>query len=177
MARWHRFLLAALAAGASAAAAAKTPPAGSPLVGALEACRTITADAQRLACYDRASAALVEATAKGDVQVVDRSQLREARRSLFGFSMPKLPFFTGDRSVEDDKDELETTITWVKAVPYGRFQFGIAEGNAVWETLETPPSSFSDPRKGQPVVIKRGPLGSYFVRVNGQRGVKGKRVG
>ena len=167
--------LVALAA-MSGAASAKTPPPRSPLVAALEACRSIADGTQRLACFDRASGALIAATATGEVTVVDRADMRKARRSLFGFSVPKLPFFGGDRSAEDDKDELETTITAVRAVGNGRFQIRIAEGNALWETLESY-MSFSDPRKGQKVVIKRGPLGSYFVRINNQRGVKGKRVG
>ena len=126
-------------------------------------------------CFDRTSGALVDAARKGDVQVVDRAQMREARRSLFGFSMPKLPFFSGDRSVEDDQDELATTITSVRAIGHGRFRIAIAQGNAVWETLESP-MSLSDPKRGQKIVIKRGTLGSYILRIDGQRGVKGKRV-
>lgn len=174
--RISNLLAVAVLAALAGVASAKTPPPRSPLVAALEACRAIADAGQRLACFDRASGALIAATTKGDVTVVDRADMRKARRSLFGFSVPKLPFFGGDRSAEDDKDELETTITAVRPIGNGRFLIRIAEGNALWETVETY-MSFSDPRKGQKVVIKRGPLGSYFVRINNQRGVKGKRVG
>lgn len=159
------------------AIAAKTQKAPtSPFVAALDACRQITDGAQRLACFDRSSAALVGAAASGEVSVVDRAQLSQARRALFGFSMPKLPFFAGDRSGEGDRGELDSTITSARSIGNGRFQIHIADGGAIWETTETY-LSLSDPRKGQKIQIKRGPLGSYFLRIDGQRGVKGRRVG
>ena len=34
-----------------------------------------------------------------------------------------------------------------------------------------------DPRAGDKIVIKRGPLGSYLLRIGSNRAVKGKRVG
>ena len=166
----------ALAQSASAQRAPKTPRAISPLVRALEQCRQIADPAQRLACYDRTGPALVDASKKGDVTVVDRGQLREARRSLFGFSMPKLPFFAGDDSAADVPDKLETTITRVHDFQNGRYQFVVAEGNATWETTEDS-IGLRTPRVGQRVTIRRGPLGSYFIRIDGGRSVKGRRVG
>lgn len=147
----------------------------SPLVGALDACRKIADGAERLACFDKASAALVGATATGEVSVVDRKELRQARRALFGFAMPKLPFFAGDRSAEDEKDEIDSTVKSAKQIGYERYQIILADG-AIWETSQTS-LSFSAPRKGQKVHIKRGPLGSYFIEVDGQVAVKGRRVG
>ena len=165
----------ALALGGAAPASAKDEP-KSPLIGALAQCRAMTDPAQRLACFDQTSGALIAATESGAVSVVDRGQLRQARRSLFGFAMPRLPFFSGDKSAEDDKGELDSTIIWWRAIGHGRYQLRIADGNAMWETLETSISQ-TDPRKGQKIVIKRGPLGSYILRLEGQRGVKGKRIG
>ena len=34
-----------------------------------------------------------------------------------------------------------------------------------------------EPRRGDTVVIKRGSLGSYLMKIDGQRGLKAKRVG
>ena len=153
----------------------KAPAATSPLIGALDACRQITDGAQRLACFDKSSAALVGAAASGEVSVVDRGQLRQARRALFGFSMPRLPFFAGDRSAEDDKGELDSTIKSARAIGYERFQIVLADG-AVWETSQTY-LNFSEPRKGQKIHIKRAPLGAYFLEIDGQVAVKGRRVG
>jgi hypothetical protein len=165
--------IAAIAAGPSVAA--KTPPAPSPLVNAIEACRQIADPTQRLACYDRAAPALVDAARSGEIRVVDRGQVRQVRRSLFGYSMPKLPFFSGDDSA-DTGDELQTTIKSVRDIGYGKYRIVLTEGDAVWETTEAS-ISLSEPKPGQKITIKRGPMGSYFVRINGQRSVKGRRVG
>ncbi|WP_309662365.1 hypothetical protein [Sphingomonas sp.] len=168
--------IAAIAALGAVSAAAKAPPPQSPLVTALDQCRTISDPTQRLACFDKTSATLVAAARSGQVSVVDRGELRQARRSLFGFSMPKLPFFAGDESANDVADEIETTIKAAGSIGYGKFRIILTEGNAVWETTETS-ISLRDPKSGQKISIKRGPMGSYFVRINGQRGVKGRRVG
>lgn len=156
-------------------AAAKTPPAPSPLVSAIDKCRQIKDPTQRLACYDAAASALVQATTTGQVSVVDRKELRQARRSLFGFTMPKLPFFSGDTTADEAMNKLDSTITKVTPLNNGHFRIVIADGNAVWETTETN-VSFWEPKPGQKIEILRGPLGSYFLRINGQNGVRGHRI-
>ena len=161
---------------AQSAPAAKTPRQTSPLVNALDQCRQIADSAQRLACYDRAAPALVNATRAGDVTMVDRSQLRQARRSLFGFNMPKLPFFAGDDSAADMPGELETTIKSVSEFGYNRYRIVLTEGDAVWETTEES-VGLRQPRAGQKISIRRGPLGSYFLSINKGRSVKARRVG
>lgn len=146
------------------------------LVGALQACRAIAYPAQRLACYDKEAGALLAATQKGDVAVVDKSEVRQARKSLFGFAMPKIPFFSGDDTADVVSDTLESTVKQSSGIGYGKFRITIAESNAVWETTESY-STMKEPRAGDKVVIKRGPLGSYMLRIGNNRGVKGKRVG
>ncbi len=160
----------------SAAAVAKDPPKQSPLVNQLQACRAIADPAERLACYDKQAGALLDATSKGDVAIVDKSEVRQARKSLFGFAMPKIPFFSGDDSADAVSDTLESTVKSASAIGYGKYRVVIAEGNAVWETTESY-GTMRDPRAGDKIVIKRGPLGSYLLRIGSNRGVKGKRVG
>lgn len=148
----------------------------SPLVSALAQCRAIADPTARLTCFDGASARLIGAASTGEVTVVDRTEMRAVRRSLFGYSMPKLPLFGGDTSGEGDQDTLETTVTDARALGVGgHILFKVSDGGATWETLETY-INWDPPHKGSKVVIKRGPLGSYFIRVDGQRGVKGHRV-
>jgi hypothetical protein len=132
--------------------------------------------AERLACYDKEAGALLDATTKGDVAVVDKSEVRKARKSLFGFSMPKIPFFSGDDTADAVSDTLESTIKSASGIGYGKYRMVIAEGDAVWETTESY-ATMRDPRVGDKIVIKRGPLGSYMLRIGSNRGVKGKRVG
>ena len=173
---WGPLLIVTVLGLAQSASAQKAPRALSPLVKAIEDCRRIPDPTQRLACYDRTAPAFVDANKAGDVTVVDRGQLRQARRSLFGFSMPKLPFFAGDESAADTPDTLETTIKQVHDFQNGRFQVVLTEGNAIWETTEEK-IGLRTPRVGQKISIRRGPLGSYFMRINNGRSVKARRVG
>ena len=145
-------------------------------VAAFERCQAITDAAQRLACFDGAAAALVGAARRGDATIVDRSEVRQVRRSLFGFAMPKLPFFRGDDTASEAADFLETRITSARPIGYGRYRLTLADGGAVWETTETY-STLDPPRAGQPIRLKRGALGRYTLTINGQRGVTGRRVG
>ncbi|HVM21896.1 MAG TPA: hypothetical protein VM308_01150 [Sphingomicrobium sp.] len=161
---------------AAPVAAKSAPPAKSPLVTAIERCRAMTDPVQRLACYDASAGAFLSAAESGAVSVVDRAELRKARRSLFGFTMPKLPFFAGDSSATEESNQLDSTIKSVRALNNGYYRLTIAEGDAIWETTEAN-ISFSPPRPGQKITILRGPLGSYFLRIDGQVGVRGRRVG
>lgn len=163
-----------------AMASSKTPPKASapayPLIAALESCQKISGAAERLGCFDRASAALTTAARGGDLVVVNRGEVRAARRSLFGFAMPKVPFFSNDSSADEASETLDTTIKSARAIGYGRYRFVVADGDAEWETTESF-ANFREPRSGGKVQIKRGALGGYLIKVDGQRGVKGKRVG
>lgn len=178
-----RFLKLALAASVLTIASAdpalskgKDKPAPSPLVTAIDRCRKIAEPAQRLTCYDTAANALVTAANAGTVAVVDQTEIRKARRSLFGFSLPKIPFFSGDDTADEAQRQLESTITSVRPLNNGYYRIVIADNNAVWETSDSS-ISFDAPRPGQKITILRGPLGSYFLRINGQIGVRGRRVG
>lgn len=157
-------------------AGAKEKPVPSPLISAIDRCRQITDPMQRLACYDAAAGALVQASNSGAVTVVDQNDVKRVRHSLFGFSLPKVPFFSGDTSANEAQDKLDSTITSVKALSNGYYQIVIADNNAVWITTDDY-ISFDPPRPGQKIEIVRGALGNYFLRINGQNGVRGKRVG
>lgn len=168
-------LAACLILAAAAGAEAKEKAAQSPLVEALTRCRAQTDDAARLRCYDAAAGALTTAAARGDVVVVDQQDLKKARRSLFGFSLPKLPFFGGDRSADEPTDELTAAVKSARPLGNGKWQVRLEDG-ALWETTEG--SSFiNDPKPGNSVLIKRGTLGGYMMRIAGQRALRAKRVG
>jgi hypothetical protein len=139
---------------------------------ALKSCQALTDDAARLACFDEQVAGMVKATETGEVQIVDKEDVRETKRSLFGFSLPKIALF-GDG--DDEEDELlETTITSVRYQGRRSVRFTTEEG-AVWE-ISSVPSRLRTINAGDKVVFKRAALGSFFIRINGQTGVKGRRV-
>ena len=164
----------ALASGAAAADDAKPDP-----LAPLRACSQIAASEARLACFDAASKDLFTAEAEGNLSVVDREEVRQTRRKLFGFSLPDFGIFgRSDKAKEkDEADEIEilnTTIASSRPTRDGLI-FTTAEG-AVWQ-IDNPPRRLMTPKAGQPVEFRKGTLGSYFIRINGQGGVKGRRIG
>lgn len=168
----------------AAAAAAAAPPqvaarqnlGTSQLITSVQRCQQIRDNAARLACYDQAASALVSATARGDVTIVDRSQMRQVRRSLFGFSIPRLPFFSNskDRDVQEEPKELNSTLASFRPTGNGFFRFGLTEPQSTWESTE--PSDVFEPRVGAKVKILKGALGSYWAEIANQPAVHVRRV-
>jgi hypothetical protein len=166
-----------VALGATGSAIAQSPPVAKP-VAALQQCRAIPDAQARLACYDKAVDVLAAATASGDTVVIERTEVRKARKGLFGFTLPRIGFLTGrDDNAEDRADEasLATTVVSARALPNGKWRFTV-EGGAVWETVEAN-LGFSDPKPGAKVLIEKGAIGSYFVKVGSGRRVQAKRIG
>lgn len=164
---------AALMALAVPAAAQDTADSG-PL-GPLKACQATTDSAARLACYDRAAGAMIAANDAGDLKVLDREEVRKTRRGLFGFALPSLKIFgDGDAGEEREEDRIEVLNTTIASV--GRTMNGFvittAEG-AQWELDKAPRMS---PKIGQPVEIRNAAMSAFYVKVNGQPGVKGRRT-
>src|SRR5580692_2504111 len=95
------------------AASTLKPPGRAELVKALSDCRAITDPTDRLACYDKAAAALDEAQTKGDVVIVDRQQAQAVKRQAFGFNLgAALSIFDRPGGKEGAKDkEADESIT------------------------------------------------------------------
>lgn len=147
-------------------------------VAALQQCRTLADTGARLACYDEAVDALTRSTRSGETVIVNREEVRAVRKGLFGFAMPKLPFLgTRANNAEDASDDaqLESTVVAFRSVPYQKWRIVIA-GGAVWETTEADTRA-EDPAKGAQVLIEKGSLGGYFLKVGRGRRVAAKRVG
>lgn len=144
-------------------------------IESLKGCQGITADDARLACLDAAVATIVSANDQGEVRILDSEDVKQTRRRLFGFSLPDLNLFGRDDHEEDELDMLESTITSVRYMGGDSFIFRIADGNAKWE-VNNAPSRLREVEVGDKVVFKKASLGSYFVRIDGQLGVKGHRV-
>ena len=162
--------LGALAAGA--AFAADPPPA--PVVGDIVKCRTESDNAKRLACYDKAAGVLAKATEDGSIAVVTREDVKKTRRSLFGFNIPKLPFFSDDKSTKEDMpDEIDTTLKSFRVTRDGNLTL-VMEDGAVWRTTEP---MRRIPKPGAKIKIMKAAMGSFFIKIDGARGLRGMRVG
>ncbi|MFM9976556.1 MAG: hypothetical protein ACKVOP_00715 [Sphingomonadaceae bacterium] len=152
------------------AARAQTAPSLPRQVTALQECRTKTDAAERLRCYDQAVDALTAATQSRDVIVVDRAEVKEARRGLFGFTLPKIGFLSSSKAEQveaDDDREIVTKVIASRSFNRDQWRFTVEDG-AVWETTEVS-RGFDDPKPGATVTLSRGTLGAYYATV-GKRG-------
>ena len=173
----YRYALgaAALIAALAGTAVARTIPNTTvPLsVKQLLDCRAIGDSAQRLACYDRQAAVMSQAIATRELVVIDKARANQAKRSLFGFSVPSFGGLFGGN--EDDIKQIESTVAGVSHNPEGGWVLKLVDGS-VWSQLDDAPMGLP-PRRGDKVVVKRGLMGGFFLELGKQPGFKAKRIG
>jgi hypothetical protein len=166
--------LPAAALGQERPLADQTPPAA---YRELMRCRTITEATARLQCFDAAATALQAATARREVVMVDRAQVREGRRRLFGLALPRLPIFGGGDDANDNDgdrvDHVEGVIASVRRNPNNQWIMRLQDG-AVWAQIDGHDLG-NPPRAGMRVLINRALMGSFMMRVDGQPGIRVRR--
>lgn len=136
------------------------------------ACRTVADSAARLTCFDAATKALEDATDNRQIVMLDQDDVRKTQKSLFGFSLPKIPFFgESDAEQEAKFKQVEGNLAGVQSIGAGKYQFTVKDAG-VWQTMEATPLLLKD---GKAFIIKRGALGSFLLVMNG-RGIRVKRV-
>ncbi|HEX8644812.1 MAG TPA: hypothetical protein VF702_12955 [Allosphingosinicella sp.] len=137
-------------------------------------CRSIAAEAERLACYDREVAAMDQARASGELVAMDRQQVRRTRRSLFGLAVPDLGIFGDDNDDEEEASRIESTVRSASMNANGKWTIELADG-ARW--IQTDSRNLNiPPRSGQPVRIRRAAMGSYLANVNNQTAIRVRRI-
>lgn len=133
-------------------------------------CRAVQDSAERLSCYDRNVAALETAQKSNELYVADKAAMKEARRGLFGFSLPRLKIF-GDEDL-GDIDELETTIAAVSSGQRG-YIFTLPDG-ARW--MQTDKKYMDKPKVGARIKIEKAALGSYMASIEKRPGFRVERI-
>lgn len=161
----------ALVAVGSAVSAKKVQTGTPAQVQRLMNCRAIAAADQRLACYDREAAAMQQAITNQDLFMVDKERARAAGRSLFGFSIPN---FGGLFGSNGEISQIEATIKSAGHNSDGGWLIALDDGS-VWTQTDDWPGL--DARPGKKVIVKRGVLGSFWLSIPGQNGIKVKRIG
>lgn len=180
-----------LTGGVGALAATAAAPAASTAAVVIQrmiACHAKTEDKDRLACYDAAVSDLissVQATTSGgepstpakplggDVLVIDREQVRAARRQAFGFDLSALSVFDrGDKPEVIDK--VSTTVERAYLQGDGHWLLDMADGAEWVQTDEE--KMWKAPAKGSKAEIRKASMGSYFINIDGQRAIRAKRV-
>jgi hypothetical protein len=164
-----KLLLAAAVALAVASSASAAPAIAlqgrADVLKALSACRTISEASARLDCYDRATAALEQAEASGDVVVVDRAQARAARRQAFGFNLSALSVF--DRALaKDEVNSLTATAAEAYRNADGKWVI-VLDSGARWRQIDDEVLS-EPPHQGSAIKIRHASLGSFVMNIDGQ---------
>lgn len=161
---------------ASSAAHARPPAdAGPPeQMQRLLGCQAQADAAARLGCYDREVAAMKEAVARRELVMIDRARANQARRGLFGFSVPSFGGLFGGGD-QDEVKQIETSVTRASRNGEGGWTVRLADGS-VWTQTDDNPIAM-EPRAGDKVVVRRAALGSFTLSVNRQPGVKVRRIG
>jgi hypothetical protein len=164
-------MLAALLAVPGAGLAAKPQQKRAAAFDALIACRAIADSAEKFACLDRTSAALEAAANAGELVVFDREQVKETKKTLFGFDVPNLRLFTGEE--KDEVKSVEGKVGSAYANGNGQWVIRLADG-ATWQQIDDAVLG-RRPREGMDVKISRGVVGSYKMTVAGQPAIKVRR--
>ncbi|MCA6322212.1 MAG: hypothetical protein IM652_11305 [Phenylobacterium sp.] len=169
------------------ALAQQPPPSGT--LDLLLSCRSVRADADRLACFDRASASLAEAEAGGALVVMDRAKVEAVRRQAFVFSIPSIadlmprgrsgpgsgPGSEAGSGPESDQAlrQVEAGVVAARLGRDGKWVLSLDNGS-VWRQTDTE-SVLRPPRAGSRVVIKSAAMGSFLLSVDGQRSIRVRR--
>lgn len=141
----------------------------------LKKCQALVDDTSRLECYDKAVGQVVTASDEGEVRIIDKEDVEKTRKGLFGFSLPDLGLFKGKEGEDSEQDLLESVVKSVRVQGRNTVFLTIEEGNAVWRIPGADPKVLRT-KPGDKVVLKKAALGSYWIRINGRNGVKGRRV-
>lgn len=139
----------------------------------LVACRDLTDDAQRLACYDLQVAAIQQAESDESIVVVDRAEVRAAERGLFGLRLPSIRLFGG--SDENRVDSIESTIASVGGNRARGWSFRLADGS-LWVQTDLTDQLSRSPREGMTIAIRRAALGSFRAEIDGMRLIRVSRA-
>jgi len=166
-------LLLAAAIALAAAPAFAAEPAEPAVIAALKACRAITTDAERLACYDEAAQSVTKAQETGEVIIIDKQTARAARRQAFGLELPTLSIL--DKGA--DKAETEKLQSMVKSARVDAEQRLVVtlEDGAVWRQIDDTMLG-KPPKAGDTIEVRKAAMGSYMMKIGSQPAIRVRRM-
>ena len=144
----------------------------------LYACIGMTDGQARLACYDAAVGELKQAQAEGEVAVVSRAQVQQAEKDAFGLGLAAqadaMASVATSAARSPELEVVQITIVSVLRRPDGTSRFTLDNGQ-VWEQTDTVSLGTLSkmPIQGE---IRRGALGSFFLKPSNRAAVRAKRI-
>jgi len=135
---------------------------------------TVIADAtERLYCFDNAVSSLRVKEENKEIVAIDAEQVKEIKRDSFGFSLPSLPKI-GLFGKNDEKEEKAAQVFKVKSIVKRRSGAIITlENGHVWQ--HTSGDLGRIPKGNVTATIKPASLGSFFVRLENEKGHSGRK--
>lgn len=136
-------------------------------------CRALTADAERLACFDRIVGRIAAARRSGELLAFDREAVATERRVRFGLA--DVPNDAGSEAAARAAKvrELSSTITGVAQAPgFGRWDLTLANGQ-VWRMLD---GDRYGPRAGAPIKLITTVTGGFRASVDRGQAVQVRRI-
>lgn len=160
------------------AAEPASPPSG---LDPIYACKAITADADRLKCYDEATGRLRQAEITGALITLDRAAIDNVERDSFGLNIVSLPKLLRNRKEATPNaappqalSRIEAKVLSTTPGPDGKLSVRLDNGQ-IWRQIDG--THLNIPRKGaQMALIEKGVLGSYFMTLDSQPSFRAKRV-
>lgn len=165
-----------LAAGTGQIAAAETPDPMEPVY----TCRSISSDAERLACFDKAVADLFDKHQAGTVTTIDTAAIETLEREAFGFTMPSLPSLFARRGDGEPQragvDEVTEKVRSARIQNISKRVIVTLENGQVWEQIDTQRVSSSSLRRAQEARVRKAALGSFLMTIDGGVAFRVKRI-
>lgn len=173
-----------VAAGIGAPAAlAQNASQAAPLT-AIYACADMTDGAARLACFDRAVTDLRARESNEGLAVVSREDIRKAETEAFGLQTPSLSAIAASAAPAGSAasatppqpiDNVKMAVARVETDPRGRNLRFIMENGQVWRQKDQ--IRLTSIGKGPwTAEVRRGALGSFFLKLDNRPAVRAERV-
>lgn len=165
-----------MCAGAASAGKANDAAPVSPALRQMQYCRGIANVSERAECYDHAFDMLQVSLRRREIVVVDPVEVARARRSLFGFNLPKLDMFKRGRTEADEAafETLTSRIVQASRNGEGRWTF-LLEDQARW--VQSDDEALAVPARPDDLIrIRKGAMGSFLANVADQRAIRVRRI-
>jgi hypothetical protein len=155
------------------AGAATEPTQRAALLGKAVDCLSVKEAAERLACLERSVRALDEAERGRQIVVVDKPQVEADKRARFGLPQASKPILAPVKSEQADLKEVAGSIRTADRDRFQKWVFTLEDGSKWQQTDDADLGRW--PKAGSAVLIRRAALGSYLMKVDGQRWLKVRR--